>query len=336
MAFPGGQRDAGTGSEPDHGTDDAAKQADFPRPLSNVLGDLAKLAGALAVFGYVELRAHVNALGLSAATSLGLERYLAELWMLVAHSLAPLITALFALTVIAGPVVYLRARRVPTSESVEKVDAVYSHPWLGAPLFLAVIALLAARTAPVIVQRMVDLFPPIVGQLGSRPDGWPAELLLLTFAYYALFLLVVVGYGVHAGWAKRAVQQPTLRATRVARTCWVLFGMGVLALAVQLPIMYGVGVRPATYPLASVTLVPNEGGPAATECGVLVLESNEFVQLWQIVGNIGTTIVIPRDHIGSVVIGEPVNVRDVADSASRGRPTGVCGPERMVSDVSVK
>ena len=68
--------------------------------------DLIKVAGAFAAFGYIELRAHVNSLGFSAGMSLGTERYLAELWTLIADALAPVITtgllAALVITLVAG------------------------------------------------------------------------------------------------------------------------------------------------------------------------------------------------------------------------------------------
>jgi hypothetical protein len=246
--------------------------------LIPILEGAAKASGVLAVCGYVSARAHFNRLGLTlyGVTS---DRYLMETWhfvVVMAERYLPIVAPalLFAFAVrswLARPQRRARAKEVP------RVGR--SWPTLVEPLgvlLAAVVTYFAYRRSIVSVSTDVAVGALDAAKIaGARSP--PASVAILCFG-------CAIGFAYMSRWKAAAKEQPIRpvvvdRTRRAARWTW-------WALALHIPMAFGMTMHSASYPLARVTF---NDQPL---CGLLVAESNDSVTLWSAEAGLGETHVL--------------------------------------------
>jgi len=249
--------------------------------LIAILEGAAKASGVLAVCGYVSTRAHFNRLGLTlhGVTS---DRYLMETWHFVVVMVArylPIVA--FALLVafairswLARPHGQTRVKEVPRDG---RSWLTLVEPW--GVLLAAVITYFAYRLS--IASMSTDV---AVGALnaakiaGARRHAPSVDILCFGCA---------IGFAYMSRWGAATKEQPTRPAVVDRTRCaarWTWW-----ALALHIPMAFGMTMHGASYPLARVTI------NSQPLCGLLVAESNDSVTLWNAEKGRGETLVLRPD-----------------------------------------
>ena len=125
-----------------------------------------------------------------------------------------------------------------------------------------------------------------------------------------IWLGLICAGGVYLLGARRETVSPALRYASIAL---------LAVLAMNLPLIYGQTMRPATYPVVSLAL--RQGAPV---CGLLVLDTQDAYQIWRAEpkpmqngrpSSYGVFTRVPRADVGSARIGGLVDMLDVAREA---------------------
>lgn len=280
------------------------------KAISGSIENLLKTGGALAVLGYMSLRAHLNYLGISNAAPLSTERYLMEVYHWLMVTVPPLLgTALLAcLVTCAGIAVYrtIQARRqrahagtrlmIPGSPDWHHSDLA---AWIA---FLAAAVLLAAGNILYPRPPADILVGPIV--LSDIPD--PGRLARAK-TYYMLLCVGCVALGMYLRCSALRGVAARQRLRRLLRGgTWLAFAI----MLVWVPLFFGVAGRSFSYPKVQV----NTAGGAFS--GHLILDSDSGLTLWTLQHAEGHSIHVPRDSIQDIAVGKLEDVLEVARSAA--------------------
>lgn len=243
----------------------------------------AKVASVLAAAGYISMRAHFNAFGLSWSASLGGEPYLREIWLLAVWGVDryALVAACLAALALGARALFGRhrgwmllaeglRRGVPAMSSVSFVAGTLALGWA-----------LAVRRAAKDVAISLDL-----------------DSLNALAALQPVTLDVVIAAGclaiAAARWARPPVRTVMLA---LAAVLWL-----------QVPMLYGIIARPRAYPLA---YAPKDG-----HCGLLVMRTDKQIALWHAVGGRGRTETLRQDDFTELRVGELRDLLTEARSAA--------------------
>jgi hypothetical protein len=271
-------------------------------PVANSLLDtlekIAKISGFIAVFGYLSLRSHLNYLGIPSQAMLGVDRYLAEAFQFLTALfctpdlfLVAAVAVLFiALAQVAGSIPSTQFSRWRRLQS--KYNLLSRLRGVAPPLVL--IAVLCGVTLRGLQLLTSSGFSVAVGTLQFAKDG---ELAATAFRpagedqFLLAALFCALGFIAHR-W------RPTELRT-FPEVLWKAMAFGLILLALQLPILYGIFVRPATY---SKVEVQQKDRPSI--CGVLVLDGGERIALWRAKSGKGWVDILSTKEIQMRAIGD--------------------------------
>jgi hypothetical protein len=315
-----------------HDTDGLAEQTVTPQleaptgflASSFSIGEqLVKIAGLLAVFGYMELRAHLKYLGISSTSALGLERYLGEFYamftdiLLRAQVLSSL--ALPVIVVLSVGVVIVRAAdrkgkaRQAAKSLFDWLRGCSTSPWLPGALLL----LLICFQLWFLNQLSQSFFNSVVvGPLKSpvaprEKGGTLFDVLLYVVALAALIPWILAPAREHS---------PARQGARAARRFWTAYALVLAILGlVYLPNLYGAFVREAEYPRISV-----KSDTPAKMCGLLVLQTADDMRIWTVSNEIGRIVVMKASDAGLVITGVDGNLFDLTKDAANGKLVKYC------------
>lgn len=291
---------------------------DSPKDISGSFArgeQLVKIAGLLAVFGYMELRAHLNYLGISSTTPLGVERYLAEFYSMATDLVfrAQVLSSLILPIILAAALVFILLRASDrTGKAWQKVDILVrwirahsSSPWTPALmlLFLIVFQLwfLSQLSGLVASGQVVGSLHPIDA---GRRQG--AKL------FFGLFC-VVLASGLIA-WIPASAN-----AKGATKWIWSTYRVVIAILGlVYLPNLYGAFIREASFPKISI-----KSDSAQKMCGLLVLQTDDM-RIWTVSRQFGRIVVLKTSDAGPVVTGESQDLFALAEQAANGKPVDYC------------
>jgi hypothetical protein len=290
-----------------------------PRPSEEEMTDfltaaerLAKIAAALAALGYIALRSHLNYLGISSMTSLGADRYLMETYALVYGGVVRSAFALAAAVPVAlgGYLVILLLLRYSTT-----FRRIWSHRRRGVEKLsnslpgLIVLSLSTCGLVALILSLETDV---AVGSLAPghlRHQGeWRFETSLLV----CLLGFPLARYVVHS----LALRSGPEVWPGLALGIWRLNLLVLAGWAFLVPLLFGQTAQSTSYTLARVTAKETK----ISACGLLVLETDKRLLLWQAVGHRGQVLSIPADQVATVNLGRALDLLNIARDGAQGPP----------------
>ncbi len=253
-----------------------------PRRFSELLETCTKSAGLLGIMGYMSFRAHVNVLGLSAATAPSVPRLLMETYQLVMAAF-PFVTLASAIVGIGALLYRFKPKRLALPHLHRRASVIL----VIASLLLALIGL------GQIAQTKFDI---AVGKLDAS-HLVPTR----TVPTFELFCVV----GVLAATLKlfdtfEGAGSRLFRVFGLALTGFCLF---------EIPILFGAHNHPQNYPLVHVV---SEG---SSYCGLLVYRTDSDLLLWTASNGVGFTVGLPADKVARIEMGRTLEVLSVAKQA---------------------
>lgn len=294
---------------------------------------VVKLSALLAVFGYMSLRAHLNYIGISSTSSLGLDRYLMETYTLATTTFVNIVIILTVMFILLLPLyllgrVIMRYQRIsgPARRAWARLEKLRASPFLPGVLLLLIVVyyfwLLAMLT------RNAAHIDVAVGELKADQLS---DVSGLSWIYYRTFIVCLFSYLAYSYFAPAAQQQPSppdvgettkarpgMTTLRLARYGWIAFLLATLMLALQLPLLYGRLVRSPVYPVVQVMTTERDAVPV---CGLLVLETATGLSLWRAEKGIGLVVVLPRSNMRVVNTGQTLNLLRLAREAAANQAT---------------
>jgi hypothetical protein len=290
--------------------------------LANLAEKLVKLSAILGAFGYMSLRAHLNYLGISSTSSLGVERYLMETYNLVGTILIPLFLILLG-GAIAFVLIYpigffvLKIQKVKLAvQTLQKYVSKQSKTSMLPVLLIALLLLFYIWLFRVLTNSGADTDVAVgrlvVDRLNHSDVDW---------FFYLVCIVCVVGYSIYSKYSEKKNNLKAVAASNLRKFLWTLFAFALTLLAVQLPILYGVLVRSTDYPLAQVQYDTTE---SQTICGVLVQDASSSLTLWKAENGVGHLIVIPQSRVRLMSTGGMIDLlkaaRENAANPAAARP----------------
>lgn len=300
--------------------------------LFNLAENIIKLSAILGAFGYMSLRAHLNYLGIPSTSSLGVERYLMETYNLVVTTFFPLVSVLLRIGA-AVFLLYLIARGLKTfAPRLKQLSILKNRSLLTEDKFseyaarpiVSGLLLLIVLGVYIWLQHMLEsqwqYQSVAVGSLQTAhleqaDDVW---------FYYLVCLLCIFGLVAYRIVSRVQKSQPQAQGYKLARSLLIMFAIGLIAVALHLPILYGRLVHYTDY--TWVSLIDKDPNRSAAICGLLVLESQSSLLLWRAEEGAGKIIEVPRLHIQSIATGPTFNLINLAhDAAVTGKNQPDCG-----------
>lgn len=313
----------------------AADQPGTPqleRPKGSLSGSfslgeqLVKIAGLLAVFGYMELRANLNYLGISSTSALGLERYLSEFYAMCTDVLirVQVFSSLILPGILVAAAVLIVIRAADRKGKARQAARNLFH-WLRdrstSPWFPGVLLLLLITWQLWFLNRLSGVFftGAVVGPLQLLTAQREAGVSLCSV------LLGVIVLGVLLAWALAPGREHTARTEeRTARRLWNIYALALAGLGlVYLPILYGAFIRETSYPRVSV-----KSEATAKMCGLLVLQTADEMRIWT-VGNadlkkVGRIVVMKASDARLVITGTHADLIALTERAVMGGTIDYC------------
>lgn len=285
--------------------------------LADLAEKLIKVSAVLGAFGYMSLRAHLNYLGISSRSSLGVERYLMETYNLVATIFLP-----FFLIILCGIVgliiIYpltLVLRKIPkiklSAENLARYFSIKSSTVLF-PVLLVILVLIVYLWMFRVLSRSGGATDVAVGKLSIEQLKYGDA----DWLFYVICVVCVLGWALYSRYSPSSKQRRRVNGANQPRLVWIVFAFSIVVLALQLPILYGRLVRSTDYPMAQVQF---ENGGSQTICGLLILDSSSDLTLWRAESGIGEVIAIPHSKIQSIKTGRMVDLLAAA-SANAANP----------------
>jgi hypothetical protein len=292
------------------------------------LEKLVKLAGLLAVFGYISLRAHVNRLGIPFTSSLTVEGYLRETYSVLGSLLdAMLVISIVALAFLFVSTIIVIASRWAAPLWSKRTAARIKRAlgWLEVTAWSPSVLLVLVLSFYLWLMRQVSQYLTAnaiaVGQLdltklNFRDDGTP---------YLLLVCVCIAGYALHrSATSNRNSSLAVSNAGREAAPVslrdplWRVFGIFLIALALHIPLIDGVSRRDSVYTQATIFAAPAGASPV---CGLVVLTTDSMVEVWQTNSGAGVVQMIPTAKIERIVAGAPADLMALARMAALNRST---------------
>jgi hypothetical protein len=254
----------------------ASPTAPVSRNLLDSLEKLTKIAGIVAVFGYLSLRSHLNFLGVPSQATLGVDRYLMEAYQfLSALCYSP---DLLLLVLAAGLCISLaQARAADPSTHFTVWRKLEGHlsltKWLrgGVPPLALIIGACGLMLRELQLMTLSGT-AVAVGALRESSNKMALAAMPVRAAGEDHFLLVALFCA--GGIAAYRLRPRDLAPFPTA--VWKSFAFALILLALQLPILYGAFLRPAIY---SKVEVRQKDYPAV--CGALIVDTGERLVLWR-------------------------------------------------------
>ncbi len=273
---------------------------------------LAKIAAALAALGYISLRSHLNYLGISSMTSLGADRYLMETYALVYEGVIRSAFALMAAAPVAlggylGILLLLRCsatfRRLWSHRrrGIEKLS--------GSLPGLIVLSLSTSGLVALLLSLETDV---AVGPL--KPDHLQHQG---EWRFETALLVCLIGFPL----TRYVLRSLALKSwpevwPGLALGIWRLNLLVLAGWAFLVPLLFGQAAQSTSYTLARVTAKETK----ISSCGLLVLETDERLLLWQAVGRRGQVLSVPAEQVTALDLGQALDLLDVARGAAQGPP----------------
>jgi hypothetical protein len=284
---------------------------------------ILKIAGLLAVFGYMELRAHLNYLGVSSTAALGAERYLAEFYAMATDLLfrAQVLSALILPVLLITFVAFLGLRvldrkdkmRQAAKGSANWLGARSASPWLPGILLL----LLIAFQLWFLAQLSKDFsLSPVIGELKPTQVQRARGQTLFSILFWVLASGGLLNWALSA----RRKQLSSSPRERIAQSFWSLQALLLAILGlVYLPNLYGAFERDASYPRISV-----KSEMSGKMCGLLVLQSGDEMRIWTASNKIGRIVIMKPSDSGLVITGASDDLIATSEKAMKGEPFNYC------------
>jgi hypothetical protein len=268
--------------------------------LTQRIFSAVEVGAVIGAFGYMTLRAHWNYLGVTSIAGIGLERYLMEVYGIVAGQLPFVLLIALLIAAVFFP---LRALLVKAIRRRPSLDDRFSR-----------MQQLVRRTSPSIVLILLAVAQIRLLQVASggrcrmdvalndlkarAADGCyePEPRVLL---FYGLVLLCIAGVLIG-------------RRESFGRLHKIVL-MAAVLLALQLPILYGTHVKTPLYPGAKV-VTTSLTRPVVI--GLLVLQTEELVEVWTVRNGRGEMVVVPRESIASMTVTDIRDLLAVARAAA--------------------
>jgi hypothetical protein len=281
--------------------------------LLTTLESVTKLSAALAAFGYLSLRTHLNTVGAGSSANLGLERYLMELPEILGRIFVASLP-LGAVAALAGLAhsIYRRFRQPAPNQFSARLHRFAATS--AAPLTMTLLLIVTGWITLVLETPgqtvPVDL---AVGDLTKKPGrADPSGFIIL--------LYLVAGLSLAYCWLKRHSEE---RGS--ASSLWLLPQVLLCLVALQLPILYGLGGHSSIY-LKIRLAAPSEGktAPPETVCGLLILETPTDLHIWTAKGTLGVIRAIARSEVKGFTTGEASNLWEIVDMARQNKSQALC------------
>lgn len=288
--------------------------------------NIVKLSAILGVFGYMSLRAHLNYVGISYTSSLGIERYLMETYNLVVTTFFPLVSVLLRL-VLGLFLLYLL--RVPLARAWNGFRLILNKVFKTNLDSESIREALRRSCSKPLTSGLLLLFPLVVyvglQELLDRYSNSDAiavgplkssnlERIDAVLPYYLLCLICMFGFFVYSIVSRIQKTQPQLKPHRLGRLFLTMFAVTLLALALHIPIIYGRFLHSSNYNL--IGLNHKVGDRSISTCGLLVLDSDSSVLIWRAEKRAGRIIEIPRSQIQVMSTGPNLDLMSLARQAA--------------------
>jgi hypothetical protein len=296
-------------SEKPNGSNDEEQKAGGEK-LFDLAEKVVKLSAILGVFGYMSLRSHLNYLGISSTSSLGLERYLMETYNFVLTTFFPLLSMLLRIAIgflFLCMITMLIIKALRINEAARKLKNRLYKYW-SAP-FGSGLVLLIVLSFYVWMQTMINSYwvndSIAVGQLQpSRLQVSDGELF-----YYLSCAVCLFGCFIYSQMSKALKSRSHKAGHLLSRAFMISSAILILAVALHLPTLYGRLIHPTDYTLVEVNIKDRENQPI---CGLLVLNSATAISIWQAEKGIGRVIEIPQSEIATLITGPTSDLLSMA------------------------
>jgi len=292
------------------------------------LEKVVKLAGVLAVFGYMSLRAQVNRLGIPFTSSLDLEGYLRETYSVMASLLdALLMTSIIVLVLLSlGTVGVLIPRLVAPSWSLRAsgqieraLDSLRISTWTPIVALLVLLCFylwLISRVSQYWTANAIAVGSLDLAKLSAPDDSAPYLLLLwVCIAGYLLQWAVVSSRKIRTA-IPGTVQEAAPGSLH--GLLWRAFGVFLIVLALHIPLVDGLSRRDAMFAQA---MIFGDAKEVPAVCGLIVLTTSSTVEMWQAKNGTGIVQIIPTGRIARIVAGAPADLLALARTAAKDRST---------------
>ena len=262
--------------------------------ISDLFEKLAKLTGILAFFGYASLKAHLNHLGIYSRSSLGAERYLMEIYNVIASislGVVFMIVGIVLLSILIYLIIVLAKKKQSAYGIYESLSFNLSK-FLSSPLgplfptvvlivtYICIIKILSEHGTDIVLGKLT-----LDKLIDAQCDSW---------FFYIVLLICSIGYCVFKKLTSHSDSSSNFIRVSL-RTC---FGIFLILVTLYLPIIYGSLNHSVEYPVVKV-FAKGEGDPPLS--GLLVLETPTNISLWRAEQGIGKVITMERSHIQSIV-----------------------------------
>lgn len=210
--------------------------------LTTLLEKLSQLVLALGFIGYIELRAHINLFGFTMREA-DLERYLQEIWYMMLMLMTPTIKFLLVFV----PLAYLWTR--VGHKLRPHIESPSRRAGLQASMTLVYLA------AAFILNKSTPWPEHWAMAIGPLTDPIPNgdDRIFFRWFWFTLSLLAVhFALGQHLKTASTEGRTSTMSYIRSAGS------VGLLILALQLPVLFALCVRPASYDWVQLTTMDKD------------------------------------------------------------------------------
>lgn len=258
------------------------------------LDKIVKIAGAIAVLGYIALRAQFNLLGLSTVASLSLQQYLIETFRLVSYCTL-VITPVLVVSALMLSMLAPFGRHPTRLSRLRARLGSFAISVASSSLLTVVFFVLFLWTLRILSKAKVDL---AIGSLVAFPIDRSAGDQLCG----ALCIICFLGI-VWVGWALRQAL-PTLRH----KYSWTAAALMLAILTLQIPVLYGYSVEALDYP---IVLASSKDGAHAQYCGVLILPTETELYLWSAQSRNGRIIQLARSETPTIISVGHTNLAEV-------------------------
>lgn len=318
----------------------SATAADFP-PRSRVRDSLellekaTKIAGILAIFGYMSLRAQMNHLGIPFTSSLDLEGYLREAYSLVLGLLdafREIAVVAVLLAFLAGILWLFAAALVWFTALGRRWRQRPSYRWdfLDADWFPGAILLLLGVFYLWLLRSVADTWRKsdvVVGKLDAdrlQPQDAHGQYILLILVSMLTYALYRAAIQRRNAAARSRVLLDSSQAgdpwdgRPFKLFLWRLLALAAAALALHIPLLDGLSQRDVSF--RQVVVIPDKSKTEmAPVCGLLALRTAADLVVWQAHNGVGQVQVIPREKVQTVISGQVRNLLEAAREAANYR-----------------
>jgi hypothetical protein len=277
--------------------DQVSSESMAPRLL-----DAVEVGAGVGAFGYMALRAHWNAIGATSLAGIGIDRYLMEVYGILAGQLPFVLLIALLIAVVVLPLRWLLRIGPQRIRSFDAFAGRLKRPARSTlPIVLLILLVLAQLRLLQVLSGGRCATDVALGDLKLRAASHCYDVEPKLLLFYGLALLCIAG-----AFFYRAATADRLRR---------IVAVATLIIALQLPILYGARIKPPRYPGVKVSVVAPAAQPSVI--GLLILQSDDAVELWTARNGRGEFVVVPRGHIDSMVVTDVHDLFAVASAVAR-------------------